>query len=264
MYNFLKSLALPPASLIILFALAVLALAAGRRRLGFMLAGVSLVAFYLLSTPYGAGRLASFVQGVRPLQEDLLVAEENKPGAIVILSAGLLPIAPEYKSASDIRGTVDEITLQRLTYGAYLWRRFNIPVLVSGGNTPEARGSLAFYMKESLEQSFGVPVTWVEGNSRNTMENANFSAAILHEAGIRRIVLVTHANHMPRAMRFFSLAGFDVVPAPTVYIARASRFPVAFVPKQSAFQDSYSAIYEILGTAWYRASKGDFVASPAP
>lgn len=263
MYNFIKSLALPPASLIILFALAVLALAAGRRRLGLALAALALVTLYLLSTPFGAGRLASLVQVISPLNEDALAPQDDRPGAIVILSAGLLPIAPEYKSASDIRGTVDEATLQRLTYGAYLWRRFNIPVLVSGGNTPEARGSLAFYMKESLEQSFGVPVAWVEEKSRNTMENANFSAALLHDDGIKRIVLVTHAIHMPRAIRFFSLAGFDVVPAPTVYIPRARRFPVAFVPKQSAFQDSYTAIYELLGTVWYRASKDDF-AEAAP
>jgi uncharacterized SAM-binding protein YcdF (DUF218 family) len=250
--------------LIILFALAVLALAAGRRRLGFGLAALGLVMLYLLSTPLGAGRLASLVQVTPPLNEEILIAGDNKPGAIVILSAGLLPIAPEFKSAPNVRGTVDEATLQRLTYGAYLWRRFNIPVLVSGGNTSEARGSLAFYMKESLEQSFGVPVTWTEDRSRNTMENANFSADILHGAGIKRIVLVTHAIHMPRAIRFFSLAGFDVVPAPTVYIPRARRFPVAFIPKQSAFEDSYTAIYELLGTAWYRASKDDFAEAPAP
>ncbi|MBY0512054.1 MAG: YdcF family protein [Rhodospirillaceae bacterium] len=264
MYSFIKSLALPPASLIILLALAVLAMAVGRRRLGFVMAALGVVTLYLLSTPFGAGRLASLVPSIPPLNEAVLMAQDNKPGAIVILSAGLLPIAPEYKSAADIRGTVDEATLQRLTYGAYLWRRFNIPVLVSGGTTPEAGGSLAFYMKESLEQSFGVPVTWVEERSRNTLENANFSAALLHEAGIKRVVLVTHAIHMPRAVRFFSLAGFDVVPAPTVYIPRARRFPVAFVPKQSAFQDSYTAIYEVLGTAWYRASKDDFTAPAGP
>jgi uncharacterized SAM-binding protein YcdF (DUF218 family) len=211
----------------------------------------------MLSTPYGAGRLASWVQATAPLDKQSL--EDSPAEAIVILSAGLLPYAPEY-AADGMYGTaVDAATLQRLSYGAYLWRRFNIPVLVSGGSAPDAPRSLAFYMKETLEQNFGIPVMWTEERSRNTLENAKFSAEILREAGVKRVLLVTHAAHLPRAARFFSLAGLDVMLAPTVFTPPARRFPYAFRPKMSAFEDSTFAIYELLGTAWYRIVKDDFV-----
>ena len=54
-------------------------------------------------------------------------------------------------------------------------------------------------MKQVLEREFQVPVTWVEETSRNTLENARGSFQVLGAAGIRRVYLVTHAWHMPRA-----------------------------------------------------------------
>jgi uncharacterized SAM-binding protein YcdF (DUF218 family) len=262
MYDVIKALILPPASFIVLMAVGIAALAFNWRRTGLLITAFSVTALYLASTPYGAGRLASLVQLASPLDEGAVA--ENPPGAIVILSAGLLPYAPEYGLESERAVTVDAATLQRLAYGAYLWRRFNLPVLVSGGDAPDAPRPLAVYMKETLEQNFGVPVMWMEGKSRNTLENADFSAAILRDAGIKRVLLVTHAVHMPRAVRFFTLAGLDALPAPTTFIPPARRFPYAFRPKMSALEDSTFAIYEVLGTAWYRAVKDDFAPEAAP
>lgn len=257
MYSFFKSLILPPASLIVLLAAAVLALAFRWRKLGFGLATIGLIAFYVLSTPYGAGHLANAVQSAVPLEETALA--ENPPGAIVILSSGLLPRAPEYSG----RHAVDAATLQRLAYGAYLWRRFYIPILVTGGAAPGARDAVAPYMRDVLSNNFGVPTTWVEDKARNTLENAQFSAAILHDAGVNRVLLVTHAAHMPRALRFFTLAGLDVLPAPTVFTAVEDDFPSAFRPRMGALEDSSFAIYELLGSLWYRMTDVDYAAATA-
>jgi len=244
MYDILKNLALPPANLVLLLAIAVLLLATGWRRLGFCLTVLSLVALYLLSTPYIAGQLGKAVQSAQPLPPG---PPETPPAeAIVVLSAGLLPNAPEYAS-----GAVDEITLQRLAYAAYLWRQYKVPILVSGGEMPGSAASLARVMKDSLEQVFGVPVQWMEDKSTNTYENARFSAAILRGEGIARVLLVTHAAHMPRAVRLFDMTGLVVIPAPTAFIAPAHTFPESFLPRQSALQYSYYAIYELFGGVWY-------------
>ena len=52
-------------------------------------------------------------------------------------------------------------------------------------------------MRQSLEEEFGVPVRWIEPESRNTHENAVRSAEILRAEGIREVVLVAHAFDMP-------------------------------------------------------------------
>jgi len=254
MYEIFKQLALPPASLLLLLAIGLVICAAGRRRLGLSIAGVCLAAFYLLSTPLVAGYLTNLIQADRPLREEDLDQSNGGPAqAIVVLSAGLLADAPEYGSA-----IVDEITLQRLSYAAYLWRRYKLPILVSGGYAPDAESPLARLMKESLEQVFDVPVTWTEGRSANTYENAIFSAELLKEQGVSRIILITHAFHMRRSERLFRAAGFSVIPAPTIFNVPRREFPGSFLPRQSALQNSYYAFYELLGAVWY-ALHGDTV-----
>jgi len=66
----------------------------------------------------------------------------------------------------------------------------------------------------------GIPedALWKESDSRNTFEDALYSAKILKEKGISRIILVTSALHMPRSVGLFEKQGLEVVPAPTDFI----------------------------------------------
>ena len=50
----------------------------------------------------------------------------------------------------------------------------------------------------------------MERNSRNTLENAEFSRALVNPKPGERWLLVTSAFHMPRSMGIFRNAGFDV------------------------------------------------------
>ena len=70
-------------------------------------------------------------------------------------------------------------------------------------------------MKEAIEGYFGGRVQWVESASRDTAENAAYSAAILKAAGITRVALVSHAWHLRRAVPLFERQGLDVMAAPT-------------------------------------------------
>lgn len=244
LYDVVKALALPPGSLLVILFLGILLLAVGWRRLGFLVTALGVFAFYLLATPMVASRLGNAAQTTAPLTQEQFLASDAQ--AIVVLAAGLWPYAPEYAS-----GTVDEVTLQRLAYTAYLWRRHNLPILVSGGTSREGAGSLAQLMKKFLEESFGVPVEWAEDKSADTYENAQFSAETLRKAEISRIILVTHASHMPRAAELFRTVGLTVTPAPTAFASPANSFTGRFLPRQSALSTSYTAIYELLGNVWY-------------
>ncbi|CAH1666792.1 YdcF family protein [Chelatococcus asaccharovorans] len=58
-----------------------------------------------------------------------------------------------------------------------------------------------------------------EGQSRNTRENAIFTAKLVTPQPGERWLLVTSAFHMPRAMGTFRAAGFDVEPYPVDFRA---------------------------------------------
>ncbi|HAK93275.1 MAG TPA: YdcF family protein, partial [Massilia timonae] len=98
----------------------------------------------------------------------------------------------------------------RLRYAAHLHRRTGLPILVSGGAPGPGAMSLADAMAAALREDFGVPVRWVEGRSRNTAENAMFSAALLRPEKVGRVLLVTDAMHMERARTVFQRGGLQV------------------------------------------------------
>ncbi len=166
--------------------------------------------------------------------------------AVVVLGAGRYRMAPEF-GADDVIGT----GLDRLRYGALLARRLQKPLLVSGGAPDGGGGSEAEAMQASLQRDFGLRARWLESTSANTGENARHSAAILQPAGIRRVALVTHALHMPRAVAAFEAAGFVVVPAPTGYLFTGEVTALDFVPRAGAMHSSARALHEWIGQAWY-------------
>ena len=78
--------------------------------------------------------------------------------------------APEYGGA-----TVNRLTLERLRYGARLEQRLADP----RERRRPRRDPEASLMKAALEEDFRVAVKWTESASRDTRENARFSAALL-------------------------------------------------------------------------------------
>jgi uncharacterized SAM-binding protein YcdF (DUF218 family) len=108
-------------------------------------------------------------------------------------------------------------------------------------------------MARALRDEFGIPVGWIEGESSNTAENAKFSARILKQYGVHRILLVTDAMHMRRSVMAFTQTGLEVVAAPTIFFSFDSTglHPVHFFPSAEGLRRSYYALYQWMGIAWY-------------
>jgi uncharacterized SAM-binding protein YcdF (DUF218 family) len=66
----------------------------------------------------------------------------------------------------------------------------------------------------------GVPASAIiqESDSFNTYENAVNVRKILETRGIRRVLLVTSAMHMPRSLLIFKHQGIAAIPAPTDFL----------------------------------------------
>lgn len=239
------ALALPPGGNIVL-GLAGLALWRRSRMLAAVLLSASLASLWLLSTPKVADGLYASVEGVAPRPIGAPVAEGI--GAIVVLAGGRSH-GPEYGG-----DTVGPHSLERLRYGARLHRETGLPLLLSGGRVYDEPASEASLMGDVLTNELGVPVRWLEESSRNTAENARESAALLAAENIRAIILVTHAAHMPRALREFEKQGLQVHGAPTGYRSGGEAPPriTEWLPSANALEHSRAALHERLGSLWYR------------
>jgi uncharacterized SAM-binding protein YcdF (DUF218 family) len=239
-----KLLLLPPGGM---FALAALGLLLWRRRprLGKALCGVALALLYVLSTGVGSWLLAHPLESLEPA----LGAGPSPAQAIVMLTAGRVRNSPEYG-----RQPVPDFTsLKRISYAAHVYRSRALPLLVTGGLATDDSGeeALAITMKRVFEDQFQIPVKWTEVASRNTSENARFSAAMLEQAGIGHIILVTDAVHMRRARLAFERQGIAVTPGPTFYQEPSDFGLLRLWPSVESLRRSHAALYEWLGLGWY-------------
>jgi uncharacterized SAM-binding protein YcdF (DUF218 family) len=242
----IRMIVVPPANLLLLIALGYLV----RRRWprsGRVLSRSAIVALLVLSTSAGSLMLVAPLEN---LTTPLAQAKGTGAQAIVVLSAGIVDAAPEYGG----QDTPDPVTLVRLQYGAWLQHETGLPLLVSGGivpGTPSTR-SLGAMMARALREDFRTPVAWIEDKSETTEQNAVYSARMLQAAGVKRVLLVTHAMHMPRSREAFARRGIDVVEAPTMFYSRARWSPFMLVPTASGLYRSHYAMHEWIGLAWYR------------
>jgi len=165
----------------------------------------------------------------------------------VVLGAGSYVNAPEYGS-----DTVSSLTLERVRYAALLYRQTGVPIMVTGGSPKGTHSSEAEQMRDVLIQELTTPVTWLESSAVDTFESAVLCEKMLHEEGIKKVLLVTHAWHMRRARSAFERAGLEVVPAPMGFAAARTDLMSQLVPDARAIVITDRAWHEAIGLIWYR------------
>lgn len=253
--QFISALLLPP-GLPLWLALLGLALLRWRPNAARAVLLLALMALYSLSTPLLAGLLADAAQPHPPLSDVALNAADAD--AIVLLAGGLYRDAPEYHGDS-----VGLLSLGRARYAARLAHRSGLPILVSGGvrndnhDNHGSRPSEAELLAQLLRNEFGVSRVISENRSLTTAGNARFSAQRLSAAGWQRVLLVTHAVHMSRALAAFRRSAdgaLTVIAAPTLFLPSRPSLSDAYSwqPSAAALWRSRYVLYELLGQIWYR------------
>lgn len=240
----IKAIILPPTINFILIAVGLLLFNKTRYLSRFLvyLGALSLVLFCL---PAFSGLLLKSLEEYPALEPPVKINQEQ---AIVVLAAGSHPYTKEYAKAID-----GAATLERNRYAAFLYKQTGLPVLVTGGIVEIENTSEASVMADTLTNSFNVPVTWQETKSKNTAENAIYSAALLKENGVETIYLVTHAWHMLRAVMMFEQQGMKVTPAPTMFTSNmTSSSWDNYFPAASALYNVRIALHEYIGILWYK------------
>jgi uncharacterized SAM-binding protein YcdF (DUF218 family) len=243
-----QSLILPPSGLLILMAVGFL-IVEKRRILGFLCIASGFFLLYALCLGPVSDALIRPLENMYPPLTD---TGNIHARAIVVLSGGVrdpsLPgLEPEPADAS----------LERLVQGVVLYRKLRIPLVFVGGSGDPARPEL----KEADAMAhtalgLGVPARFihVENSARNTLESARALKRLLESS---RVILVTSAYHMKRAVAFFKKQGLDVVPAPTDYRAeRRTLTGYSFIPRLDNLYASSAALSEYLSYRWY-GMRGD-------
>lgn len=242
----IKQLGFPPSGLILLFLLSWM-LRKHLPRLASFIFLLTLTAFYVLSIPLSVEHFARYIETEAALTAEQLEQLDQHADVIVVLGGGR-------ELADDAWGS-DQPSLfaqQRLRYASRLAKTSELPILISGGLHFGQPPSEAQIGSETLAIDFNLETHWLEGESRTTWENAQFSAKTLQPLGIKKIVLVTDAWHMPRARWSFEQHGFEVISAPMGFFSVPRQRPAfGLLPESKAFWQNSLLLNEWVGQKLY-------------
>jgi uncharacterized SAM-binding protein YcdF (DUF218 family) len=213
-----------------------------RKRLGRGLVIAGLVVLVVFSL----GPVADGLSGLLEQRYQALMPAAPLEGiaAVAVLGAGYEP-----EPGRPATGWLQTAGLERLVEGVRVLRLAPGSRMVVSGwgggrdlSTAEvmARAAVSLGVDPSRIVRFGAP--------RDTAEEI---AALRGLVGRQKVVIVTSAEHMPRAMELAAHAGLDAVAAPASVARSVSGAGVrAWVPSPSALFRSTAVIHEWLGRVW--------------
>ncbi len=241
----------PDTWIIVALAVVILALLMNRRRFALWVGSITLALLVALTILPLGDLLLQPIEQTYPAEPAL-----DQVDGIIVLGGG------EDARASAFWGQMQlNEGGERFTAALALARRFpEARILFTGGSgalrdlagaeTSEADMAGRFF------RDHGVPPErlLLEGQSRNTAENARLSLALAAPAPNETWVLVTSAFHMPRAMRSFETAGWTgLVPWPVDYRTSAFKDGMGWNLTRN-LQVLNNAIREQVGQIAYRLS----------
>jgi uncharacterized SAM-binding protein YcdF (DUF218 family) len=188
----------------------------------------------------GYGRRARFGRALALTAILILLAAATLPVGMLLIAPleDRFPVPPSDlpppKGIIVLGGAIDDVTSaargqtifdeggERITEAVILAKRYpESRVVYTGGTSsfvPGASSTEALRARELMTQMGVAPdrIT-IEDKSRNTDENARFTAAIVDPEPSQRWIIVTSAFHMPRAMGVFEKAGFQPIAYPVSF-----------------------------------------------
>lgn len=244
----LTQLAYPLGLSLTLCLLGLLLLAVGRRRWGAGAVAAAVAWLWVWSLPAVSDALCGSLEG---RFADRPVAELPTAQAAVVLGGGIESARPGWVYPN-LGPAAD-----RIWQAARLYRAGNVPRLILSGGSQDWLGERPTEAQamRGLLTDLGVPESALvlEERSRNTRENALYSAERLRSLGIGQVLLVTSALHMPRALAAFRAVGIEALAAPTDFeVMPEPAHPLRWLPDAQALERSTRALKEYLGWAVYR------------
>ena len=215
----------------------------GRHRAAWGLGLLALSWLWVGSSPFCSESLQAHA-----LDGYATASREPVPGAEAIVVLG----GPKMRlPAATAREVGIEEGSDRVWHALRLYQAGKAPlIVVSGGGQKDRYGRTEAQAVGVVLLDLGLPPSalLLETRSRDTRENAEYSARLLEARGIQRILLVTSAMHMQRALHEFKAQGLQVTAAPTDFEPiEHTPSPWRYFPANGSLQRSGQAIKEIAG-----------------
>lgn len=194
MVNLIQSLLTPPGIFIVLLlALSILALRRPAKKLMACALFFLAIVMYLFSSPI----FAIFLSKSLDYRFTPQLPPKNEEAVLLVLGGG------SYRDENGIPFKPSGNTIERLYAAVKLAKEHKeySPIILSGGDVYERSNvSGADVMKHALNV-MGCPAQIIlEGKSRTTDENLEYSAEIIKKLGIKNVILITNNFHMERSM----------------------------------------------------------------
>jgi len=181
------------------------------------------------------------------------LAPAGKPRLGIVLTGGMVQTDRPPFDRIHLGDQADRLAQALLLYKAGTIQK----ILISGGigliipreQADEGKLAARFLM------AAGVPASDIvlENRSRNTYENARFTAPILKKQFPGNdYVLITAASHQRRALACFRRQGITAIPYPAAYIGQQRRWtPGQFLPTEHGLRDTYTLLHVLVGYWMY-------------
>ncbi len=166
---------------------------------------------------------------------------------ILLLGGGSSAEAPDLTGEGHPGGD----SMIRITAAYRLFRRYHSPILISGGPVYGTASDAVIFRRVLMDMGVPSKKILLENESRDTNQNALFTAKILKEKRFANPVLVTSGYHMKRALFLFRKAGITPAPFPAGYsYSFAPSYSWAdFLPQ--SMRGASLALKEYLGLLYY-------------
>jgi len=245
-----------PAGIIFLILLAAILLIRHKKLLKILLISALLI-LWITGNPYPSAFL------IRSLEKTYPPFQGDEIADVIVVLGGGTETKGYPRQITEISGAGD-----RILYASDLFLQGFGKYLLTGGSyihwINQTQSSPASEMAE-VAQKLGVPKDKIilQNTSLNTREEAVNDAEILKRMNVDKIILVTSATHMRRAVGLFEAQGLEVIPAPTDYSYSDeewntltsfswSRLYTSLIPQSSNMSSLETALKEYIGIAVYR------------
>jgi uncharacterized SAM-binding protein YcdF (DUF218 family) len=217
------------------------------RRVGLGVLAAGLLVVWVPSMPV----FSDWLQGTLESRYPPARVEAAPSADAIVTLGGAVGLSRPPRVYPDLNGASD-----RVWHAARLYEAGKAPLIIASGGTLPWKDQ-AFREAPVMQQllvSWGVPADSVllESTSANTYQNATNTAEVVKGRGIDRVLLVTSALHMRRALATFRAAGVEAVPAATDYrVVEGQTTVLDLFPSAGALDGSTAAIREYVGYIVY-------------
>lgn len=169
--------------------------------------------------------------------------------AVVVLGGTVIP------SSFDPAGFQLMDPADRPFTGIELLRNKKARYLVLGGGGGAGWGEPELLKKWAVMTGMPRDVVIPLGVSRNTYDEARQTQALMKEKGWNRVILVTSASHMRRALACFQSFGIDAEPVACDFVALSTLqrgIPLMVIPELDGFIAIEVYLHEVIGWHYYK------------